>query len=114
MGWNSWDAYGLTINEADFKANATALARFRRFGWTYAVIDEGWYMADPSGEKLETRHYQLDAHGLLIPAVNRFPSANGSRGLRPLADWAHAQGLKLGIWFRLAMRGVAYRMEVDR
>jgi alpha-galactosidase len=97
MGWNSWDAYGLTIDEAAFKANASVLASFRRLGWQYAVIDEGWYMANPAGEKLETRSYQIDSDGLLVPAVNRFPSAQGAAGLRPLADWTHAQGLKLGI-----------------
>jgi alpha-galactosidase len=41
MGWNSWDAYGLTIDEADYKANATVLAGLERYGWQYAVIDEG-------------------------------------------------------------------------
>ncbi len=97
MGWNSWDAYGFTLSEAEFKANATVLAGLRQFGWRYAVIDEGWYMEDPSGDKLETRKYQLDAHGLLVPALNRFPSAAAAAGLGPLADWTHAQGLKLGI-----------------
>jgi hypothetical protein len=77
MGWNSWDAYGLTINESEFKANASVLAGLRPFGWTYAVIDEGWYMEDPAGKQLETRKYQLDPHGLLVPALNRFPSAAG-------------------------------------
>ena len=86
MGWNSWDAYGLTIDEAAFKANASVLASFRRLGWQYAVIDEGWYMANPAGEKLETRSYQIDSDGLLVPAVNRFPSAQGAAGLRPLAE----------------------------
>ena len=32
MGWNSWDAYGLTIDEADFKANAAVLAKYKRNG----------------------------------------------------------------------------------
>src|ERR1700684_4375453 len=27
MGWNSWDGYGTTINEADFKTNADWLAK---------------------------------------------------------------------------------------
>src|SRR5580698_10879446 len=40
MGWNSWDAFGFTIDEADFKANAAVLAGFKSLGWTYAVIDE--------------------------------------------------------------------------
>jgi alpha-galactosidase len=97
MGWNSWDAYGLTIDEDNFEANAVVLAGLRHLGWTYAVIDEGWYMANPSGNKLKTRDYQLDEHGLLVPAINRFPSAARGAGLRPLADWIHERGLKLGI-----------------
>ncbi len=97
MGWNSWDAYGFTIDEADFKANAAVLAQLRDYGWQYAVVDEGWYMHDPAGDTLESRHYQMDDFGRLIPSVNRFPSAGDGVGLRPLADWTHQQGLKLGI-----------------
>ena len=41
MGWNSWDAYGLTIDEDDFRANVIVLAGLKQYGWTYAVIDEG-------------------------------------------------------------------------
>jgi alpha-galactosidase len=51
MGWNSWDAYGFTIDEADFKANVAVLAGLERYGWKFAVIDEGWYMEDPFGDK---------------------------------------------------------------
>jgi hypothetical protein len=97
MGWNSWDAYGFTIDEAAFKANASVLARLKAHGWQYAIIDEGWYMNNPSGADLNAREYQLDEHGLLVPALNRFPSAADSTGLRSLADWTHRQGLKLGI-----------------
>jgi hypothetical protein len=97
MGWNSWDAYGLTINEADFKANASVLASLRQYGWQYAVIDEGWYMADPFATTLETRKYLYDGNGLLTPVVNRFPSSANGAGFKPLADWVHAQGLKFGI-----------------
>ena len=97
MGWNSWDAYGLTINEADFKANATVLAGVKQFGWQYVVIDEGWYLENPLGANLEQRKYLLDANGILIPVASRFPSAAGGAGFKPLADWVHAQGLKFGI-----------------
>ncbi|HEY6923296.1 MAG TPA: glycoside hydrolase family 27 protein [Steroidobacteraceae bacterium] len=97
MGWNSWDAFGFTIDEKDFKANARELARLRSFGWTYAVIDEGWYMADPFGDNLQQRRYVLNDHGLLIPAPQRFPSSAAQQGFRPLADWVHAQGLKFGL-----------------
>ena len=97
MGWNSWDAYGLTIDEADFKANAKVLASVEQFGWQYAVIDEGWYMENPFGEHLEQRKYLWDANGILIPVASRFPSSADGAGFKPLADWVHAQGLKFGI-----------------
>ena len=97
MGWNSWDAYGLTINEADFKANTSVLAGIKEFGWQYAVIDEGWYMEDPFAKTLETRKYLWDGNGILIPTAGRFPSSANGAGFKPLADWVHAQGLKFGI-----------------
>ena len=97
MGWNSWDSYGLTINETDFKANATVLAGMKQLGWQYAVIDEGWYLENPFGKTTEEQKFVLDANGRLIPALNRFPDAVKGAGLKPLADWVHAQGLKFGI-----------------
>ena len=97
MGWNSWDAYGLTVIEADFKANVEVLKTLQPFGWNTAVIDEGWYMDNPLGAKLADRKYQLDGHGLLMPSLGRFPSAANGAGLKPLGDWVHAQGLKFGV-----------------
>ena len=97
MGWNSWDAYGLTIDEADYRANTTVLAGLRQYGWQYSIVDEGWYMQDPFADKVATRKYVWDANGLLIPAVGRFPSAANGAGFKPLADWVHSQGLKFGI-----------------
>jgi hypothetical protein len=97
MGWNSWDAYGLTITEDQFKANATVLAGVEQYGWQYAVIDEGWYMANPDGKGLAERKYLLDGNGILMPVPARFPSAANGGGFRPLADWVHHQGLRFGI-----------------
>ena len=97
MGWNSWDSYGLTIDEAQYRDNVKALAGIREYGWKYAVIDEGWYMADPFTNSVEAHKYQFDANGIQIPAVDRFPSAANGAGFKPLADWVHAQGLKFGI-----------------
>ncbi|MDE2450670.1 MAG: glycoside hydrolase family 27 protein [Gammaproteobacteria bacterium] len=97
MGWNSWDAYGLTIDQAEFKANAAKLAKFKQYGWRYAVIDEGWYMGKPLGDKLATRDYQVDSHGLLIPDPKRYPLSIGGAGFKPLADWVHGHGLKFGL-----------------
>ena len=73
MGWNSWDSYGLTIDEVDYRANTTVLAGLRKLGWQYSVIDEGWYMQDPFADTVEARKYVWDANGILIPVVSRFP-----------------------------------------
>jgi len=97
LGWNSWDAYGLTINEADYRANTTVLAGLHRYGWDLSVIDEGWYMKDPFADTVEARKYLWDEHGILVPDPVRFPSAANEAGFKPLADWVHAQGLKFGV-----------------
>jgi hypothetical protein len=110
MGWNSWDSYGFTIDEADYRANAQVLASIKQHGWSYAVVDMGWYMGKPSGDKREARDFQIDANGLLLPAPNRFPSATDGAGFKPLADWVHSLGLKFGFHI---MRGIP-RGAVER
>jgi len=110
LGWNSWDAYGLTINETDFRANVKVLAGLKKYGWQYAVIDEGWYMRDPFAETVPARRYVWDAGGQLIPAVERFPSSANGAGFKPLADWVHAQGLKFGIHI---VRGIPQQVVKD-
>ena len=97
LGWNSWDAYGLTIDEAEYRANTTVLAGMKQDGWLYSVIDEGWYMEDPFAGKVEGRKYLWDKNGILIPTPGRFPSSINGAGFKPIADWVHAQGLKFGI-----------------
>ena len=54
-------------------------------------------MQDPFADNVATRKYVWDANGILVPAVDRFPSAANGAGFKPLADWVHAQGLKFGI-----------------
>jgi alpha-galactosidase len=111
-GWSEWDSYGLTITEADFRANAAVLASLRKFGWRYAMLDAGWYEEDPANARPSSRHYQLDVYGRLIPAVNRFPSATDGGGFKRLADWLHARGLKLGIHVMLGIPRQAVENDV--
>jgi hypothetical protein len=99
MGWNSWDSYGLTITEAQFRANVDALKkRLKSAGYQYAVVDEGWYLANPEdASKPETLKYRIDANGRYEPALDRFKTANGNAGFKPVADYVHSQGLRFGI-----------------
>jgi hypothetical protein len=105
MGWNSWDSYGLTITEDQFRANAQAMAyKLKQFGWDYAVIDEGWFLKNPEARPHpDTLEYQIDANGRYIPVPARFPSATAkgasdtSASFKALGDYVHSLGLKFGI-----------------
>jgi hypothetical protein len=110
MGWNSWDAYGLTVSEAQFRDNVKVLASMKQYGWQYAVIDEGWYMRNPFGKDLAERNYLYDKNGLLEPVEARFPSSANDAGFKPLADWVHSLGLKFGIHI---VRGIPKQVVHD-
>jgi alpha-galactosidase len=99
MGWNSWDGYGTTINEADFKANVDWFAKhLKSYGWEYVVIDADWFVTNPVAEgNSKTFQYVMDGYGRYMPPESRFPSAAGGVGFKPLADYVHSLGLKFGI-----------------
>jgi hypothetical protein len=97
MGWNSWDSYGRTITEAQFKGNADRMAKnLKRFGWQYVVIDEGWYVANPASDPKDYK-FLLSGDGRFIPVPARFPSAANDAGFKPIAEYVHSLGLKFGI-----------------
>jgi len=107
LGWNSYDAYGSNVSEAQTLANARYLREnMQPYGWQYVVVDYRWY--DPAsatapdagalGEALT-----MDGYGRLLPPANRFPSAANGQGFKGLADQVHTMGLRFGIHI---MRGI--------
>ncbi len=110
MGWNSWDSYGSSVVESEVRANAQYMAdNLLQHGWEYVVVDIRWYVSNENNHSYNQTNpiYNFDANGRLLPATNRFPSANGGAagnlGFKPLADYLHSQGLKFGIHL---MRGI--------
>ena len=100
MGWNSYDAYGTTVTEAQFRANALWMSKhLARYGWRYAVIDAEWFVPHPmaSGSGAPGAVFLMDSYGRYVPAPGRFPSAANGAGFKPLADYVHSLGLKFGI-----------------
>jgi alpha-galactosidase len=83
MGWNSWNYHGKRrINEQVVLDTIDAMVDhgLRDAGYHYVVIDGGW------------RDKHLDPNGQLVPHPTKFPN-----GIKVLADYAHARGLKLGL-----------------
>jgi len=82
MGWSSWNKFQGNINEDIIKGIADAMVSsgLRDAGYTYINIDDCW-------------HGQRDADGFIQPDPKHFPS-----GMKALADYVHARGLKLGVY----------------
>ncbi|TXG39076.1 glycoside hydrolase family 27 protein [Seonamhaeicola maritimus] len=83
MGWNSWNWYGKhDINENEVKKVIDFMVEngLREAGYNYVIIDGGW------------RDTKLGKNGELLAHPVKFPN-----GIKPLADYAHAKGMKLGV-----------------
>lgn len=82
MGWNSWNKFGCNVNEKMLRETADMLVEsgMRDAGYTYLVIDDCW-------------HGERDEMGFIHENPDLFPS-----GMKALADYIHARGLKFGIY----------------
>ena len=82
MGWSSWNCFMTDINEDLIKATADAMVNLGLVdaGYVYLNLDDGW-------------HGERDASGFVLEDREKFPS-----GMKALADYLHAKGLKLGIY----------------
>jgi alpha-galactosidase len=116
LGWNSYDAFNWRVTEADVRANADYMRdNLRQHGWQYVVIDWAWYYpgahtGSPNQDGNLNPRLRMDGNGRLLPDTTRFPSAAGSNGFKPLADYVHAQGLKFGVHL---MRGIPRQAVAD-
>ncbi len=87
MGWNSWNCWGLSVDQNKVIASAKAFKHkgLMDHGWTYINIDDGWEIPGRS-DKLKR-----DADGKII-TNEKFPN------MKALGDSIHALGLKFGIY----------------
>ena len=114
MGWNSWDCYGAAVTEEQVLQNAEYMAKYlKQYGWDYIVVDIQWSAPDADSHEYHAfSELRMDGFGRLIPAENRFPSAAGGRGFRPLADKIHEMGLKFGIHIMRGMPRMAAHLHL--
>jgi hypothetical protein len=81
MGWNSWNCWGLSVDDQKVRAAADAFigSGLADHGWTYINIDDGWEAPERT------------AKGEIL-TNEKFPA------MVSLADYIHSQGLRLGIY----------------
>lgn len=82
MGWNSWNVTEGLVSETVLEEMADAMVSdgFRDVGYQYINIDDGYVVG-------------RDSAGRPILDPVRFP-----HGLKAVADYLHARGLKLGVY----------------
>jgi alpha-galactosidase len=116
LGWNSYNCFGSAVHEDEVKANADYMAvHLKQYGWQYIVVDFLWSYDNPPGSNIGNPFQKtladgsyvpwlsMDKWGRLLPQPNKFPSAFGGKGFKPLSDYVHSLGLKFGIH---VMRGI--------
>lgn len=109
MGWNSYDCLNHSATETMVKAAADYMAaNLKEYGWQYICIDWAWYYTGNStGSPNQDANYNpklaIDQYSRVIPDPAKFPSSANGQGFKPLADYIHSKGLKMGIHL---MRGI--------
>src|SRR5581483_8956268 len=82
MGWNSWNKFASNVSEQLIRETADAMIStgMHTAGYEYVNIDACWQVS-------------RDAAGSIVADPQHCPS-----GIKALADYVHAKGLKLGIY----------------
>ena len=83
MGWNGYNHFGYAVTADTVRAMARTLVAsgMKALGYTNVNLDGGWDLPNRS------------ANGELQPDPKKFP-----HGIKPVADYVHALGLKFGIY----------------
>ncbi|WP_316837916.1 putative Ig domain-containing protein [Pedobacter nutrimenti] len=80
LGWNSWNAWGLSVSDEKVRISAREMAdKLMDHGWSYVNIDDGWEAP------------QRAAEGEIL-TNKKFPD------MKSLSDYVHGLGLKIGIY----------------
>ncbi|MFA5817275.1 MAG: putative Ig domain-containing protein [Bacteroidales bacterium] len=86
MGWNSWNCWGLTVDQEKVVASARVFKEkgLADHGYTFINIDDGW-------QKYQNVEPKRDPWGYILPN-SKFPN------MKALGDSIHSMGLKFGIY----------------
>jgi alpha-galactosidase len=82
MGWNSWNKFGCNVSDEMIRGMADAMVKsgMKDAGYQYINVDDCWQVS-------------RDANGNIVADPQRFP-----HGMKAVADYVHALGLKFGVY----------------
>jgi hypothetical protein len=87
MGWNSWNCWGLSVDQEKVFASAKVFVKkgLADHGWSYINIDDGWEIIGDSPEPKRNNDGTIRTN-------EKFPR------MKALGDSIHSLGLKFGIY----------------
>ena len=96
MGWASWNAFRIGLNEEKIKQQTDLMVSkgLLDAGYTYLNIDDGYFGG-------------RDENGVLY-ANEKFPS-----GMKHMADYIHSKGMKAGIYTDAGIKRCASYWDKD-
>jgi alpha-galactosidase len=106
LGWNSWNCWGLSVDDAKVRAAADGFIKsgLAAHGFTYVNIDDGWEIAIPRPPRGRGR----GAAAQSAPATLPMPVTRAADGtilvngkfpdMKGLGEYIHSKGLKFGIY----------------
>jgi hypothetical protein len=110
MGWSSWSLQstkragvnptgdGSWLTEANLLTQVDNVAsKLKPYGYEYVNIDAGW------SRNMDWDTINYDGYGREVAAPSRFP-----HGMKWVADYIHAKGLKAGIYLAVGLNKTAY------
>lgn len=96
MGFNTWNTFGECFTDPILREIADAMADrgFLDAGYEYLIMDDHWNMEyrDPETKRM-------------IERPGKFPN-----GIRPVIDYIHSKGLKVGIYTCVGVRTCGVKM----
>lgn len=102
LGWSSWLTFRYALNDTLVRSSADFLAssRIGAAGYNYILLDDGWTTCNEKSESgacldLPPR----DSKNRIPIDQEKFPN-----GFKPLTDYVHSKGLKVGIYTAVANR----------
>lgn len=92
MGWNSYNAFGIEVDEAKVMGAAQALVDtgLAKLGYVYVNIDDGWW------QKRRTTDNVLQVRAAIFPSA--VVPGSDNTNFKPMVDRLHGMGLKAGIY----------------
>ncbi len=93
MGWNSWNCFAHAVTEENIRDTIDVFVKsgLADHGWSYVNIDDYWQNKPSAKNDPTLQGPERHPDGSIV--VNkRFKS------MKALADYAHAQGLKIGLY----------------